>query len=187
MSLTAEKDLLAKLKQGDMQAFGQLFKTHYPGMFAAARRYVYDEDVCRDLIQDVFTYIWEKREQLEIQTSLGAYLYASVKHAALNHLKQKRIGTDYRQKVLGQLNPDLSGSQFSEDGYEAIHFNETQARLKEIIDGLPEQCRNIFVMSRFHGIRHKAIANLLSLSPKTVETQVYRALQVIKEKIIDKS
>ena len=70
-----------------------------------------------------------------------------------------------------------------EDGYSIIYEEEMRNILNDLIDELPEQCRNIFILSREKGLKYKEIANQLNISPKTVETQIYRALKFIKRRL----
>jgi RNA polymerase sigma-70 factor, ECF subfamily len=178
-----EQTLFARLKKNDPDAFRLLFTQYYRGLYSFCGRYISDNEACKDIIQDVFAYIWENRKNISIHTSLKSYLFGSVYHACLDHIKKTRRIQDFSNTVTGKFIINPLEESFSENGYHRIFFEESKAIIDSAIEALPEACKAIFKMSRFQGLKHKAIAELLSISPRTVETQVFRALQLIKEKL----
>ena len=87
------------------------------------------------------------------------------------------------QDFLINLNEGYYKTSSSEDAHELVVHKDLSERIETIIETLPEQCRNIFKMSRFRGMKNKEIAEIYSISPRTVETQIYRALKVLKENL----
>jgi RNA polymerase sigma-70 factor (ECF subfamily) len=169
--------LYKKIKEDDDEkAFEIIYKKHYLSVYGYLRYYVNDESACHDLAQDIFTYLWEMRHKIEIKQTLKKYLLSSAHNASINHLKkhsnQKRHITDF-----------FHVSDKHEDGYGTIYEGELISNLNVIIKDLPSQCRQIFQMSRLKGMKNKEIAEKLNISPRTVETQIYRALRTIKSKL----
>jgi RNA polymerase sigma-70 factor (ECF subfamily) len=178
-----DQEMLNHLKAGDLKAFRHFFDHWYPVLYSFAFRRLQDSEACRDLLQDVFFTLWEERGQLNITSSLSGYLHGMVHHACLNYLRSKRSNWEKIKVLWEQMNPDPEGYPMTEDGYDAIFLHETENSLDAGIAKLPEECRRIFLLSRFKGLKTKAIAEMLSLSPRTVETQIYKALLFLKENL----
>ena len=174
-------DIVSRLKGGDKNAFEHLFDDNYRHLVLYAKKFVMDTEIARDLVQDVFIYIWEKRSRLNIDRSLNSYLFRAVHNACINYLKRESNKEDYIKKFLLKINGDNFATSKNEDAHERLVHNDLLERIEFIVEGLPEQCKNIFHMSRFRGLKNKEIAELYSISQRTVETQIYRALKVLKE------
>jgi RNA polymerase sigma-70 factor (ECF subfamily) len=179
----SESELIEKLRDGDRNTYVRLFKENYKNLVLYAKKFVLDTEIARDLVQDVFIYLWDRRRQLNIERSIDSYLYRAVHNASVNHLKRESTKANYIKQFLLNLNGDTYATSTSEDVYEITVHNDLLTRIESIIESLPEQCRNIFRMSRFKGLKNKEIAEIYSISPRTVETQIYRALKVLKEKL----
>ena len=179
----SEQEVVFRLREGDKQAYAQLFQEQYKGLVSYANKFVMDTEVARDLVQDVFIYIWEKRQKISIESSITSYLYRAVHNISINHLKKESTKTDYIRNFLINLNGSDYHSSQADDAHELVVQKDLSERIDEIITLLPEQCRNIFKLSRFRGMKNKEIAAVYSISVRTVETQIYRALKVLKENL----
>jgi RNA polymerase sigma-70 factor, ECF subfamily len=168
---------LKQLNQTGDQAFEQLFKTHFKGLHAYACTILRDSDLAEEIVQIVFVKLYERAEKISIETSLEAYLYRSVYHESLNHRKHQRVRSEYRRFALHHMNKSSSSGENS--GY-----RELEARLHQALTELPQQCRTIFQLSRFEGLKYQEIAHRLGLSVKTVENQMGKALRVLRLKLI---
>ena len=177
---TSEQQLLSALRFGNEAALRQIFNQHYPLLLADIYRLVPDESTCQDLAQELFVDRWNKRENLNIHTSLRAYLRRAAVNKALNYIKAtRRIRFDDAED-LGHL-PDNSAL--------ATHKRETQDNLEEAlhaaIDKLPEKCRIIFNLSRFEQFSHREIAEKLGISVKTIENQITKAMKILRDALIN--
>ena len=157
------------------EEYAVLFKVHYPSMVLLARKFVGDTDTARDLAQQVFVNLYEKREKIEIRTSLKNYLFQAVRNASLNWLKQQRVKARHNEFIL--QNTETSSLS---DPAEVSELSQTLSRL---INELPPRCRRIFIMNRFEGKKNREIAAELNLSIRTVETQISKALKQLRAKI----
>ena len=99
-----EPEIIAKIKSGDRRAYESLFLEQYKAMVWYAKKYVMETEVARDIVQDVFIYIWEKRQKLHIDKSISSYLFRAVKNAAINYLKREDHKQDYINKFLLSIN-----------------------------------------------------------------------------------
>jgi RNA polymerase sigma-70 factor (family 1) len=175
-ALHEEQFLLSGLKAGDEAVFRQLFDTYYKPLVAFANRLLSDPDLSRSLVQDVFVMLYDKRLNIHIHTSLRSHLYQSVRNRCLNVMKHNKMKRGHHQ-VIFDTSPDF------EEPAESLEYAELERCLDGAINDLPEQCRRIFKLSRYEGVNNQEIADQLSLSKRTVETQISKALKKIREEL----
>jgi RNA polymerase sigma-70 factor (ECF subfamily) len=171
--------ILRSLVPTSKNDFEQLFKEHFKGMYAYACTIVKDEMMAEEIVQQVFCKIWEKREQLDIHTSSKAYLYKSVYHDSLNYLKHKKVMAAYAMHAIRQSEKQV------ENASAKILAGELNEHIRIALNELPEQCRTIFQMSRFEGLKYQEIADELKLSVKTIENQMGKALKLMRIKLAE--
>ncbi len=160
------------------EVFEQIFRQFYAPLVVYACRYVAGIDVAREIVQDFFVRFYEKRESLNIGVSLKSYLYRSVYNCCINHLNQRNIQDRHLKTI--ELERD-----HEENMEEEINTVELEYRIDEIINELPAKCRQIFRMNRLEGLRNEEIAKQLNLSKRTVETQISKALKILRKKLAD--
>lgn len=174
-----EKDLIVRLKEGDQTAFELLFHFYYPGLVMYAAQYTADRMEAEEIVQDFFVRLWQKHPQLNLSDSLKNYLFLSIKNRCLNFLKHRKIEEKYIRKMAELSSHHLT---YNPDLYVA---SELQGKVKNAIDLLPEKCREIFIMSRVSGMKNEEIAKELNISKRTVETQISKALKVMRVELKD--
>lgn len=176
-SKLSDSEVINLLKSGDSFALTELHARYHVILYAYAyRRYPYREEV-RDILQELFIYIWDHREDLNFSTGLPAYLYASVRNRLLSLYR--------KQNTRGQYISSLQS--FIEKGENLTEDNLREKELVELVNKeialLPAQMRLIFELSRNQELSHNEIAEMLNLSPHTVRTQVRSALRVLRVKL----
>jgi RNA polymerase sigma-70 factor (ECF subfamily) len=169
-----DQEFFLEIQSGQIPAFEMLFKTHYQPLCRYANTYLKDPDGAEEVVQAAFIGFWEKRAMISIETSLKSYLYRAVRNACLNELKHEQV----KQKYLAGQNHEGEKTSAPSDQL-AIH-EELEVQVRKAIDRLPEQCRLIFTMSRFEELKYQEIADQLSLSVKTVENQMGKALKLMR-------
>lgn len=174
-----EKDLIVRLKNGDQTAFELLFHFYYPGLVMYSTQFTADRMEAEEIVQDFFVRFWQRHQQIIPSDSLKSYLFLSVKNGSLNFLKHKKIEEKYIRSMTELSNNHLV---YDPDLYIA---SELQEKIKKAIDLLPEKCREIFIMSRMRGLKNEEIAAELNLSKRTVETQISKALKVLRVELKD--
>lgn len=160
--------------------FENVFKAHFKGLHSYAYTLVQDEVVAEEIVQNLFMKLWEKREKMDIHTSLKAFLYRSVYHDCLNYIKHQRVKLKYQQHRTYTMRDETDHAPSSK-----LQAKELEARLHEALSRLPEGCRTIFQMSRFEELKYREIADQLNISIKTVENQMGKALKVLRLELID--
>lgn len=176
-----ENARLHQLLEEDKQAFMEaLFKSFFPLVCKTIYRMVQNTATAEDLAQEVFIKIWNRREALK-DVYFKAYLHRAAVNMALDHLdKHKRQGTHIPLEDNVVQLPASSGS--AEGSY---HLRQTSAHIQQAINGLPEKCREIFVLSRFEEMTYREIAATLKISVKTVENQMITALKKLRVSLQD--
>lgn len=168
-----ENVLLKQLQTGDQNAFDTLFRQYYKYLVVVAYRYVGDDHQARDIVQDVFMDLWKRREKINIQQSIKAFLRRAVVNNCLSILKKNKKTT-----TTDEVNLQLTDEHNKVDGL--YEYKELEAVINEAIESLPERCQLVFKMSRHENLSHKAIAEQLNISTKTIENQMTKALKVIR-------
>lgn len=156
-------------------AFEQLFKQYYQELCRYCVRYVKQETVAEEIVQDVFVKLWQMQKRTEVKTSLRAYLYTAVKNTALNYLKSQFARQQFEDQDQDHLRLTTDNTR------EALDFEELSKLVTEAVESLPPQCRTIFELSRSGGYTYHEISQKLDISPKTVENQMGIALKKLKE------
>ena len=171
----ADKDALylKGLKEGDRVVFEQLFREFYPLLCIYARRYTVSKDMAEEVVQDFFCKLWDKHEEIQVNTAIFSYLRKSVINHCLNHTR--KLENDRKMIDYGDNMEEVFGSADFESNDEL-----TQMVDRALLE-LPEKRREIFELSRFEGLKYHEIAERLDLSIKTVETQMARSLEFMRK------
>lgn len=171
-SQVTEEQLLSGIYSGNEEAYRKLFYTYFEPLSFYANKYLNDMDAARDMVQEVMSHIYENRETLRINESLKSFLYRSVSNRSLNVLKHEEVKTRHHSIIR-----ERSDEIFDED---LMETSELQAKINRLMDELPDACRQVFIMSRMEEKSNKEIADELNISKRTVETQISKALKVLR-------
>jgi RNA polymerase sigma-70 factor, ECF subfamily len=172
-----ERDIVDGIVEGDEMAFEGLFKSFFAELTIYAARFVEDRENAEEIVQDIFFNLWNNRLKLNINTSIKAYLYTTVRNTCLNLIKHKKVESKYREYFSRQLHEDELQPEDWMDG------NELQEKITATIEKLPPERKKVFVMSRFDNLKYKEIAEKLDISVKTVENQMGKALKFLREEL----
>jgi len=167
--------LLEKLKEGDRKIFTRLFEYYYSSLVIYADRYVHDQKAAEDIVQSVFVRMWENRHEIKA-ASIRFHLVSSVKNRCIDLIRKEWTKGKYIQRQIYQ--PDHQESEFWAE-------SELKEMIETAIAKLPPRCREIFILSRFEGLKSKEIALRLNLSQRTVETHITNALKVLRNDLKD--
>lgn len=173
-----EINIIEGIRSGEESAFRQLFGLYYTSLVMFARKYLADMEAARDIVQEFFVQLYESHESLSINTSLKSYLYSSVRNRCLNYIKHSKVREKHSQIVKD------NGNGFDQEIEEKIDASELETRIFTIVSSLPDQCRHIYTLSRAEGKSNREIAEELGLSVRTVETQISKALKVLRDSLL---
>ncbi len=169
-----DKIIIKELQKGNKDVFQSVFHQYYPLLAKFAHRYIYEADVCEDLIQDVFATLWEKREEASIQ-SLKSYLFTAVKNKCLGYLRHLNVRDKHEVFIV---------EAYFESSGEMLVDSELTDRIKKILAELPDNMRHIFEQKYLSGLTASEIAEDLDVSPNTVNTQLKRAKKKIRLELL---
>ena len=151
--------------------FELIYKQYFSMLVGFAFQYVEDSENSEDIVQEVFSKIWNQSKSLDIRTNIKSYLFGAVRNACLNHLRHQKVKQAHEQETTHEI---IDQEAFME-------MDELQEKLEKVLNQLPEKRRQIFELSRFEGKKYQEIADELNISVKTVETQMSRSLKVLRE------
>ncbi len=176
METIEEIELFNKVKNDDQRAYEVLFKAHYESLCRFALRFLDDKDEAEEVVQEVFCKIWDKRKSLSFTSSFKAYVFTSVRNKCFNHHEHMKVRHQHQDHVKHTTSEADTG---------ILEEVDLERKIEEAVASLPEQCRKVFKMNRFEGLKYKEIAEQLGISPKTVENQMGKALKVMRLQLKD--
>ncbi|NOZ45345.1 MAG: RNA polymerase sigma-70 factor [Chlorobi bacterium] len=163
----------------DEPQFEKIFKTHFQSLCYYANTFLKDLDNAKEIVHDVFINFWEKREKIDINKPIKAYLYTSVHNRCLNYIRDHKK-FNYSIERIEDLNVNSAIEQS-----DTLIVEEIKQKINEILEMLPEKARKIFELSRFEGLKYQEIADELGISVKTVEANMSKALKLFRENLKD--
>ncbi|MCL4547738.1 MAG: RNA polymerase sigma-70 factor [Bacteroidetes bacterium] len=168
----SEKGLLESVKKDERTAFKELYRRYWSKLYIYAYNVLKDKNTCEDIIQEVFTDLWLRRKNLQIE-NLSAFLYKAVKFQIFKQFRQKKLIERHTE----QFEDFISEHRVEE----SVEYKELNKRIENLTAQLPEQRRIIFRMSRNEELSNKEIAKKLNLSVQTVKNQISHALKSIRD------
>src|SRR5258708_5804371 len=175
--LHEDKLLLALLRQGDQHAFDVIYTRYARELLVKAHYKTGVKEISEDIIQDIFTGLWVKREQIEVRQSLGAYLNGILDHKIIDYYRQACTHLKHLDHLIEMLDqPEISP-------VDKMAYKEQESALHSYISGLSEKMRAIFILSRYEHVSTDQISQRLSLSNQTVRNQISKALKILREKM----
>jgi RNA polymerase sigma-70 factor (ECF subfamily) len=172
-----DRKIFNEIKKGNLVTFENLFKKYYAGLCNYANKYLKDLDKAEEVVQELFYKLWEKRNNLDINVSLKSYLYRAVYNGCLQYLNHRAIEIKYEKYYKKQ------NKEYDRDASEAINMQELNEIINKTLNSLPERCRNIFQLNRYDGLKYREIAEKLDLSVKTVESNMGKALKLLRKNL----
>jgi RNA polymerase sigma-70 factor (ECF subfamily) len=160
-----------KLFDIGMDEFEKLFKNYYSDLCNFALKYTKNAEDAEETVQDVFYNLWEKRKKIQITGSIKSYLFTSVRNKCIQDLNHLKVIRKYEQTI------DKDSKTVHYNPSDELIYNESMMIFNEALQTMPEKCRTVFKMSRYEGMKYIEIAEELSVSVKTVEAYISKALK----------
>ena len=171
--------LIRQIKSSNIEAFENVFKEFQENIFSYLYFKIGNSQVAEDILQDVFIKLWENRHQLKDNLSLPSYLYTIAKNLTLNYFRHQKVIQKFQKEIEFQTESIDSTSPLAE-----LELNEINESLINTLEKLPKRQRVVFMMSRHDNLSYKEIAERLEISIKTVETQIGKALKMLRKILI---
>lgn len=174
-----------KISESDKEAFNSLFRYLYPQLLHFSMRYTHNKAAAADLTQDAFVRLWNMRRDLDRDFKVKAYLYRMVRNSSLNYIR------DHSSKTVGLEEIDMETETKMEMEIEEPRLenpgenSDTDLRmelLRSWIEELPDRRREAFELSRFEGLNHDEIAEVMEISSNTVNNHIVAALEFLKDR-----
>jgi len=168
--------LVKRIKEGDIAAFEQLFKSSYMSLLYYSISITGSKEISEEIIQELFYYIWKERDKLQIMSSLKGYLYKSVKNRSIQYLHSKCFNMQFKSSSEVEMNT-------GEDGESNMELKDLENVILKSMEMMPIRRAQIFRMHRFDKMSYSEIAEKLSLSIKTIEAEIGKALKTLRREV----
>ncbi|MFA6945580.1 MAG: RNA polymerase sigma-70 factor [Pedobacter sp.] len=169
---TEDTELIDRMRSGDDMALKLIYKKYWNQLFSSAFNILHDQQVCEDIIQEIFINLWNKREIIEIKVSLKSYLFASTRYEVYRQVRYGAVKEDIFENVAERMETPSE--------YGNIEHRELLSQIDSIVDKLSAKCKVVYKLSREEHLSHKEIASQLDISPKTVENHLNKALRQLR-------
>ena len=176
--MLSDREVIVGIRKGDIGQFELLFRSNYASLVSYARTILKDHDTAEEIVQELFYVLWRDRKKIKIMTSLKGYLFRSVYNRSMHYIEHQKVVSRHA----GEARKGISIN--TEDPLEVLKYKELHEKIAIIIGKLPERCARIFCMSRFEGLKYAEIANELSISVKTVEANMGKALREFRNELL---
>lgn len=167
-------NLIERIKGGDRESFNQVFRRYYSPLVRFCVRFVADSDIAAEIVQDLFVKLWSNREKVSFNTSFESYMLTSVRNSAITYINKERSHAEANLRV-------YSEESDNNDPSETLQSNNLEESYRQILKAMPEKRREVFLASRFDGLKYAEIAEKLGISQKTVEAQMSAAIKQLRE------
>jgi len=172
-----DSNLVSLLKQRDRNAFAEIYDRYSMMIYYKVNQMLRDENAAKDLVQDLFTSIWEKSDLIRDNVGISSYLYVASRNRVLNYIQKGKTKSDYLAEI-GKYS-----LQVSDETLEKLDEKDLMLLITSEIAKLPAKMREVFELSRLEDLSHREIAERLNLSESTVKKQVQNALKILKVRL----
>jgi RNA polymerase sigma-70 factor, ECF subfamily len=174
-----------RFKNGDELAFEKIFKSNNSQIVGFCNQFIADWDKAKSLAQEAFINLWLNREKIETLNGIKAFLYTYAKSSCLNYIRHRKIISKYEDLQLQSKEDQLNREVLESFDFNSLEFIELEELIMRSINELPDQCRRVFMLSRFEGKMNREIAEDLNISVKSVEANMTRALKALRTDLAD--
>lgn len=171
--------LFTRIREGDIKAFETLFRKYYSPLVFYSKSITSNSQAAEDIIQDLFYTLWKERAKITIFKSVKNYLYVAIRNRSLQYLQKEGRGLLYRDE--NKLTQEREHREI--DASQSLEYKELEQLIQKIMATMPTRRAHIFKMHRLQNMKYKEIAKELSISEKTVEAEITKALKKLRKEI----
>lgn len=172
-----EKDLLQKLRDGDQMAFEQLYHTYKRQLASNLVRLLGDGELARDALQDLFLNVWKRREGIDPDRPFKAYLFQSARNLVIDYYRKASADKQLQQRMMAGFDTAYSHVE------EKIMRGERAAIVHRLIEQLPPERRQVFILHKIEGKSYKEITELLGIDAAQIAKHVYHSTRYLKQQL----
>lgn len=165
------------IHQMDERDFAHIYRNYWKSVFGIIFHYTHDEEIAEEISQDLFASLWERKHKIIIKTTIEQYLKRAAKLEAFEYL---RTSKSHKEHINCALQNHCSSHNCTEN---QVFFNELSGNLNSLVNELPCRCREVYRLSQEQGMNNKMIAAELSISEKTVEYHLYKAMSFLRNNL----
>ena len=166
--------LILAINNGDKKAFKLIYDLYERKLFTFIQGYTKNEPQTKDILQETFIKLWDKREYLEPKNSIKSYLFKTAYNTYIDKIRRKESEQN-----------TLEGWRYKKTMEVLNEYDETiELRIKKVrqaVDNLPNRCKEIFLLSKYQGFKYSEISEILDISVKTIQAQIVKAYKLIRE------
>lgn len=172
-----DREIIRSIRDGDIHAYEVLFRKYYENLCRWAYQYLTDQDSAEEVVQDLFYHLWRDRSRLNIMISVKSYLYKAVSNNCKMILKTQSRRSAIESEIV------YRSANIQEKPSDVLETSEIREVVNRTLAELPERPATIFRMSRYEGMKYREIAEKLSISVKTVEANMGKALEMFRKNL----
>jgi RNA polymerase sigma-70 factor (ECF subfamily) len=170
----SDSELTDLLKSGDQAAFAEIYNRYWQVLIDAAYQRLKSVEAAEEVVQDVFVSFFLRRKEINLNSTLEAYLKTALKYKVYNVYRSQQVhynhlGSIIRENHIDPVMPDA-----------VLEAKELKARVRMVADKMPDKCREVFLLSRFEHLSHKDIADRMGISVSTVKKHITKAMNIMR-------
>lgn len=173
----SDAELSDLLRSGSQSAFTIIYHRYWRLIYAHVYKMLRNEEEAKDIVQEVFSNLWLKAEQIPQQQNFAGYLYVAARHKVLNAIRHHKFRDDYLNSLAKYID------EASEATLQYLDERDLMAAIEKEIAALPPRMRQVFELSRKENLSHKEIGRLLGTSDETVKKQISKSLKIIRSNL----
>ncbi len=177
-----DRDWVARICTGDAAAFEAVFREYKNDLGALVESHVRSRAVTEEILQELFLHLWEQRYDWHFAGPLNAYLFRAARNRAISYLRHERVESRFRERLFHEQRNDIPGVPTPSVG-ELLDAQDLESAIERAVNCLPDRCREVFVLNRYHHRSYAEVAGMMGISVKTVEVQMGRALAALRQRL----
>lgn len=171
----SDQQLLRQMSEGDKQAFTAIYRRYWEDLYITAVKALRNKTEAADVVQDVFLSVWNRRNELNIQGSLAAYLHTSIRYKCIHYIEKNITRKDYLLQLA-----EVEVSYYAATAEVNLQLKEIQETVNRTVAKMPPKMQDVYKLSRQEHLSYKEIAENMGISVETVKKHIQHALQLIR-------